>query len=426
MAYFALLLYTAILFIRPQEWVGFMKGWPILDFVVGFAILAWLGHLLRREWSVKDAPQNWLMLGLFVAVIMSHVRHTYMAATIESFQSFGKVVLIYFLMVSVLTTKKRIKGMIAVIVIGCLFMSLHGILQAHTGLGFGGAKPLIREDMVRVRAMGIFHDPNDLSLMLVSVMPFLVSVFLNRESAVPARALCGAALIPMLYCVYLTNSRGGWLALAVTAGVYAYMRLPYKKLGMALGVLALPAVVVLGPSRVETIGSQDGSIEGRVAAWGYGNYMLKQWPIFGAGKGRFTEFSDDGRVAHNSFVHCYAELGLFGYFFWIGLIMASLWDGYTLSKAEFEDEENQDLSRLGEAGVAGLIGFLAAAFFLSRTYIIPLYLLFALMAALRSVADKEEQKLPERLTRAKTKYVAAAELTSIPAFYVMVRILNLI
>ena len=430
MAYFALLIYTAIIFIRPQEWVSWMLGMPVLDFVVGFAVIAWLAHLLASDWKFKDAPQNLLVLGLFAAVLMSHVRHTYLAALQEEFKTFGKVVLIYFLIASTADSTRRIKGFILVMVLGSLFLATQGILQAHRGYGFGPAfrsQPLVIGDTVRVRAFGIFNDPNDLALMLVAVMPFLLTTALDRERSPFARVGSLAAVVPMVYCVYLTDSRGGWLAIAVMAMAFVFMHLRNKKIGILLAVLAVPIVFALGPSRVDTMGADDDSVSGRLAAWGYGNWMLKRWPIFGAGKGRFTEFSGDSKVAHNSFVHCWGELGLVGYFFWLGLVLASFKDCWALSRAgpEEDDPEGRTLSRLGRAGVASMAGYMSAAFFLSRTYQIPLFILFALFAAMHTVYEREDRELPGLSGTTHWKYLLGAEIISIPALWLTLRIMNM-
>jgi len=424
LAYLTLILYTIVIFVRPQEWVPFMLGLPILDFVVGFALLAWLAHILQREWRLKDAPQNWLMLGFFVAILMSHVRHTYLTALIESFQVFGKVVLVYFLYATLLNSVKRVKTIIAVMVLGCLFMSFHGILQAHTGAGFGGAPPIVDAGVTRVRALGFFNDPNDLALMLVCIVPFLVSTVFYKGSAAPARVASAASLVPILYCVYLTNSRGGWLALAATAAVYTFTHIRNKKVGVALVLAVIPLVVALGPSRMGAVSTSEKTAQVRLAFWGQGNRMLKQWPVFGAGKGRFTEFSEYSMVAHNSFVHCWAELGLFGYFFWLGLLFADLKDGWAYGKIESEEPEVQQIVRLGKASTASLTGFLAAAFFLSRTYVIPLYLILALFAALRNVYERQIGPLERGFSLSDYKYILGLELASIPAFYVLLRLLN--
>jgi hypothetical protein len=429
------------LFIRPQEWVPIVYGQPVLKWVIGAAVVTWLGSLMHSNWRLRDAPQNWLMLGLFFAVLMSHIAHTYLGGAIEAFLDFGKVVLLYFLIVSLVTSVKRAKGLLLAMVVGCLFMAAWGIWQAHSpdhyGFAVYGDNPsyyqaVIQQpdipggqpEIVRVRALGIFRDPNDLSLMLVAVLPFLFGTALSSAASTMVRVLSLAAAAPMLYCVYLTNSRGGWLALGVMLVAFLYTHIPSRKVGLALAGAACVAVLALGPSRMATISSEEGSARGRLIAWGEGNRMLKQWPLFGAGQGRFMEFSDSRRVAHNSFVHCWAELGLFGYFFWLGMVVATLKDAWALSKVQSEDQGAAELGRLGKAGFAGFIGFMAATLFLSRAYVVPPYILFALLAALRVLYEKNCGPLASSFMPRHWKYVLAAELMSIPALYLALRLIQ--
>jgi len=437
LAYLALLLYVAILFIRPQEWVVAIRGFPVLDCVVGVALVTWLGSAGKKESQLRKAPQTLFMGGLFLAALLSHVRHTYFAALIETGREFGKVVLIYFLVATLVTSAKKARTLILVMIIGCLFMSAHGIMQAQPPdyTGFGGqmarftsirlpAGEVVKNP--RVWAFGIFHDPNDLALMLVAILPFMFAAALDRTRGGGVRALSALATLPLLYCIYLTNSRGGWLGLGVMGMTYIYLRTPSKKMAVVLVVVALAAALALGPSRIATISAEEGSAHGRLIAWGHGNQMLKQWPIFGAGWFRFTEFSTDNRAAHNSFLQAWAELGLLGYFFWLGMVIASLKDGYALAHSPPVDgnEEARRLKHMGQASLASLVGFLAAAFFLSRTYTQPLYILFALVAALRCIYEREVGPLEHSFKLRDSKLVLAAELASIPAMYVFIRLMN--
>lgn len=432
MAYLVLLVYVAALFIRPQEWVAWMYGWRLMDVIVGAALLSYGAHLLTTDWRfLKKCPETWMMLGLYVGVLMSHVRHTYFAALIEDFQSFGKTVLIFLLVVSLVNTVKRAKGLILVMILGCLFMSAHAWLQWNRGYGFGGDfevfRPLTTQDIVRVRALGFFHDPNDLALMLVTVLPFLFSGAISRGRALPTRVLSLAACVPMIAVIFMTNSRGGWLALGAMSMAYVWLHLRHRKIATVLAILVFIALFFLGPSRLAMVSAG----EDRVALWGYGNWMLKRWPLFGAGFGRFTEFSERSMVAHNSFVHCYAELGLFGYFFWMGLVVSALKDGWALARAPQQSEAPSpdvlELARLGRASTAALVGFLSGAVFLSRSYVLPLFILTALVGTLRlAYGTVTEQDLPGRLTSENWRLVAACTLASIPALWIFIRIFNII
>lgn len=426
MAYFFLLVYVLVLMIRPQEWIPFLQGqilgFGILDFVVAAILVTWVASIRGRKVTWKEPPQNLLMLGLFFAALMSHVRHTFLAAFIQTFVDFGKIVLLYFFIVTLVNTQKRIKGFIACVVIGTLFMAGHGILQAHWGYGFGAQLPRTIHGITRIRAFGFFNDPNDLALILVAMMPFLMTTVVSRFQNIGKRALSALALIPVLYAVYLTNSRGGWLSLGAMGVAFLYLNFS-KKLAVVLAVIMFAALVARGPSRMATLSEDFGaSSRERLVAWGYGNYMLKSNPIFGVGKGRFTEFSDERHVAHNSFVHTYAELGLFGYFFWLGLVFSCMKDTYVLSRLESQDRDALEIRGLARATLAGLVGFMAASFFLSRQYVLALYLFFGIAAALRVLGNQHAGKITSSFSfRRDTRKLVIAELASIPALWLFIR-----
>lgn len=422
MAFALLLLYTLILFIRPMEWMPGLMGVPILDYVGGVALFFWfMEAVTERTSKLSEAPQSWLMLGFFLAMLMSHLRHAFLAAFFSTFESFLKILLVYLMIATLLTSVRRIKLFIATMVVGCLSMTLHGVLQAHTGAGFGGAPPMIYQGDIRVLAFGFFNDPNDLALMLVVILPFLITWTFGRHASALVRALSLGAIVPIFYCIYLTNSRGGWLALGVMLVTYLFLHLP-KKFGLVLAAVSVALLIGLGPSRIATVSSDEASARTRLVAWTGGNTMLKQWPIFGAGVDRFDEFSPDGRVAHNSFVECWGETGLFGYFFWLGLIISCLKDAHAMRKAARKNPEAGVYGRFGADFTAALVGFMAAAFFLSRTYVYVLYMLFGLLAAMRATYQKNLGPLEGGFIRHDTRYVLLLELLSIPAMYVVIRI----
>jgi putative inorganic carbon (HCO3(-)) transporter len=113
--------------------------------------------------------------------------------------------------------------------------------------------------------------------------------------------------------------------------------------------------------------------------------MLKGSPVWGVGQGLFTDHH--GLVAHNSFVHCFAETGLVGYSLWLSMIALTL---YGLHRLEVADPREGDdgLRRLAHAARLALTAFLVAAFFLSRTYGAMLFLLLGLGTAVCAVAQR--------------------------------------
>ncbi len=435
-AFALLLVYVSLLFLRPQEWFRPLYGarvvLPVAVLTIGMTLLAFAQ---RRESRLITVPQDWLMLGLFGAILMSHVAHTYFAAFVSHFQDFGRIVLLYFLIVLLVTRLNRLKAIVFILILGALVMSWHGILQAHRGYGFGGLEPRHAD---RVIWVGFFDDPNDLALMLVAILPFLFSKVIARRALLPTRALSAAACVPIIYTVYLTNSRGGWLAFGVMVGIFIIMHLKQRKIALIMAGLAFWAFLAVGPDRLGI--SDDASARQRVALWGQGNRMLKQWPLFGAGMGRFTEYSIYSLVAHNTFIQCWAELGMVGYFAWLSLLLAVTKDSYLLGVLDRKkrrdrfarepeprgppDPHRQELARFGRAMVTSLAGFIAASFFLSRTYIIPLYVLYGLGAAGRHIYEQRHGALPGAFSRKDLKWFALITVASVPAMWLTIRALN--
>jgi O-antigen ligase len=424
------ILYILMLFIRPMEWVEGLKGFEfvgfgLMDFIAVVGILTTAAELGKGEWKAKSAPQNMLMLGLFFACLMSHVRHGYREMFIDTFVKFGKILILYYFVSINVNTLKRLKILIGVLLASCAFFAIHGIMQWHSAsqTGFGGLPIMYIAyyNQYRVLYYGFFQDPNDFALIFITFIPFVLSSIIRRGSAAPKRVYSLILCAAMLYVVYRTNSRGGWLALAVTFIAFFGTIMKKKKLGLFIGGMTILGLLMVAPSRMGTVSTEEGSARGRLVAWADGNRMLKPNPIFGVGFDRFTEYSERGKVAHNSYVHAYAEIGLFGYFFWLALLLASLKDAYVLGNVKTDNPEHAEIARLALICVSVLIGYMASSFFLSRSFVPPLYVLLAMMAAIRTIHDRDYEPVPKAFRKTDLRRVLILELSSIPALYIFLR-----
>lgn len=98
--------------------------------------------------------------------------------------------------------------------------------------------------------LGYLH-PNAAATFLESILPLAVAVAISRRIRLPLRLTAGFAAFVMLYAVFLTYSRGSWVALAVVAGIafalWVFARLP-AWVGIAAVVLLIvvPIVAVIG------------------------------------------------------------------------------------------------------------------------------------------------------------------------------------
>lgn len=394
MSFIALLLYISAIYIRPQEWVPAVYGWPIINILAGITafFLAW-DISQRQEAHIKE-PQTMLLIAFLVCVMFSHLFHIkpYFGGALDSFLKFGTNVVMFLLFVNVLNSDKKIKISIWLIIILTVILAIQGIYQFKNGLGWAG-QPLVQVEEGkaggRITWVGIFNDPNDLALAFVVAIGFLLAFIFSKS-----KLLVRIASIPLmgvlLYALYFTNSRGGYIALIATVTYYFLRKMKRKWLALLIGAIMAISILAVSPSRMSDVSVEEESAANRIDAWYEGFQMLKGAPVFGVGYKMFTDYHP--LTAHNSYVLVAAEEGLVGFFVWIALIYACFKGLFILSRHSISNVQQSTTYVYGLE--SGLVGFLSASYFLSRSYIEPFYMMLALASAFAfTMLKKEDYKI---------------------------------
>jgi len=268
----------------------------------------------------------------------------------------------------------------------------------------------------RVRAFGMLNDPNDFGQFLVVGLA-LMGIGWKKAQPIANLLVFAPVGAVMVYAIYLTGSRGAAFGLAALVFVAISTRFGAMQSGVLAGVLLLLMLAAqFGGGREITVR------EGRLTAWGSGISMFKHNPVFGVGYQHFNDFSD--LTAHNSFVLCFAELGAFGYFFWLGLILISIICLQRLAKVEIKTPDDAKFMRLVTPMRAALIGFLVTGWFLSRTYNPTLFVLVALLGALVQIRKQQDPELiltPRRWI----PMTLAGQLATLVLLYAAIRLRSL-
>lgn len=412
--FYYVLIYVALVYLRPQEYVEDLKTIPVLPIVLGLSFVYWLFAAKKNF----EAPQHRLLPIFLVAMMMSLVANDWMGGALKVLTEFAPTLLLFYLIGTTTDTLGKLRLFTLVLVMMSLVLALHGIDQMETGVGWTGAKVV---EGNRITYLGIFNDPNDLALALIMSIPMLGYHFRYwRNGLIRAGLLVTLALI--LYGVYLTNSRGGIVALLFLAGLYSLQRFGVFRTAM-FSFLALP-VLVFAPSRFGALDAGESSAAGRVDAWYEGVQMFLHQPWFGVGKGNFIEHHH--LTAHNSFVLVFAETGLFGYFFWLTFVGVSAYMLYRLQKLPPPSDNAEgwaEQQRLARMLLFSLLGFLAGAFFLSRSYSMLLYILCALAVAHYQIVRQLWPSVPTVTATAMLPAFFVLEILSIVFMYILVKIL---
>jgi O-antigen ligase len=325
---------------------------------------------------------------LWLALVLSQVTNLSLYFTRQTFVMFSKVVIVYFLIVFTTTNVKRLR-ILAWVLVGCAtFLAGQSIYQYYSGVGLGGAEMLERGEVMQTRGVGIFADPNDLCLNIVSFLSFVLPAF--HKNFMSFTWLTSVPFIAaMATGIVYTRSRGGILGFAAVLWFYFHRRVG---LFLSVGALMLLFSLLLTVPRMESLKSpSDASTRSRLTHWSHGLSLFKQHPIFGVGRGLFTR--DHGATAHNSFVLVLAEAGIVGAFFWVGMFFQSFRTLFRLRKLP---NAPPWLPSLLNCLQGSLIGWLVSGYFLSQTYKFSAYILMAtLVATLHSLAAEGiEVELP--------------------------------
>ncbi len=387
MLYVVTMIYLGLIYVRPTELI---EGWAEVPVVtaasaVAAPLLGWA--LLEGRGRLLQLPQDCLLWALWAAITLSGLVAGLFGGAYAALTAFAQVIFQYVLIRTAVRTTGQLRGAIFCLTAFMLLHAVSGILQVRTGVGFGGVEPMLYAgETIRIRSVGIFNDPNDLALSMVSVIPFMIVTVVNPASGWMARGLALITLAPMLYAYYFTNSRGGIVGLATCMAVIGWRRYG-SKIGPFLIVASLAGIVALGPSRLAEMDTEEDSAQGRIQAWGEGLNMLQSRPLVGIGYGRFTEYNE--LVAHNSFVQILAELGLIGGVAFNGMVF---WYFMAIRRLRTLPKVDRPPFRAWQTGFLAMgAAFFVSACFLSRQYNPVLYTVIALGACYVSIViDGEE------------------------------------
>ncbi len=407
--------YLAFLYIRPQDFVPALQGMPIMLLLGGGTAALVVLHRAVRQRSLVFArvPQHAFVLWFYAAIVVSQIARMRLRGAFEASLEFVPTVVMYFLIVELVTTPRRIKFVFILLVHLTLALAVQGLFMHFTGAGFGGTTAY----RGRIQAVGIFSDPNDLALIINTVLPLAVLWLLQSRSLL-IKLYALVVIVVFVYAIFLTASRGGLLCLGLMA-ILVGMKKFGKFVGVAAGLAIMAALVVLGP-RMNTISTEEASSYGRLEAWVLGMSLLKGSPLFGVGFGNFMEYHF--RTAHNSFVLCSAELGLFGLYPWLMLVFISIKNTRFVEKELLANGE-RNFAMYAYAAELALILFIAGALLLSRTYHPSLFVLFGLCAAITRVFVARSDQRYVLLEKRDLVLGLILTIASVVGFYMLLRVL---
>jgi putative inorganic carbon (hco3(-)) transporter len=383
------LIFVTFVFIKPFEIIvpDMAQFNPMIYFAI-FTLIASVPHAINGKQRVITSLHVACFTGLIVAIALSWLSKGWMGGAVQSLLRSAPALVLFVLTLILLTSRQRLYALLITVSFLVTLISAITILDYHYAL-FNGLFVLRQTGLAqdyrdflstdtsgmfsdnslrRLRWVGELSDPNDLGQVLVMSLP-LTLLYWRSNSHFRNLILVITPALTLLYGIWLTQSRGAFVSVAVLLFV-AIFRLYGRGFALFFSPIVVIALALAGGTGGREFSSTEASASGRLEAWSAGIDMLKSNVFSGVGYGAFLDHHV--LTAHNSFVLVFAELGLFGYFFWFGLISLS---AIELSKGYHARDSTAPPPRELICIFFAFLGYFVCAWFLSRSYSNSFFLL---------------------------------------------------
>jgi len=430
------LLVNLLLFVRPVELLPVLEGLDIYLYLIVACLLVSLPNFARHaeRHSPWRQPSTLCVLGMVPAVVLSHLARFDLWSAHVGGWNFLKTATYYLLLIVVVNTVSRLRTLLFCTALFTTLSAAVGILHYYGQIEVPALSVLEerRIDEItgevtaipRLRATGIFNDPNDLA-MIATVSVVICAYGLFDRTLGVFRIVWLAPLATLVWTVVLTQSRGGLLAFCAAGATFLLVRLGASMaliLGLALAALA---GALFGGRQTEVwVAMSGGTGATRVQLWSEGLQLLKSSPLVGIGFGKYAESA--GQVAHNSFLHCLAELGLLGGTLFLGahwFAFAALWRFVMGPSARLGRRlAPTRLSTLAAPILAMLAGSGVSQLALSRAYVVSTYSVLGAAGAYALLLSHTVPGCAFELNGRRLAGLALLAIAFLASVYVLVRL----
>jgi putative inorganic carbon (hco3(-)) transporter len=391
-SYAGLFLFTIVLYFRPYELFSSLSSLTSMAFWVAVpTLLVFLLSQLALEGNLTARPREVnLALLLVLAALISMPLALNRAEAWETFnREFIKAILMFIVIVNVVRTERRLKGMLYLaLAVSCL-VSINALNDYRSGrFAFEGYR-------ITGSIGGMLGNPNDMALHLVTILPIAVALVLSTRNYL-TKVLYIFCAVLMVVAIVVTYSRGGFIGLVCVAGVLAWKFGRRNRLAvLLLAIVSIGLFISLAPgnyiTRIASI--FDSSLDPNGSSTARGELFKRSVvvalanPLLGIGMGNFHIVSIREAVTHNAYTQVAAEMGIVASVIYTMFIAAPF---KRLSQIIRETSSKGRASRFYYLAIGlqvSLIGYLVGSFFASVAYLFYVYYLVGYAVCLRRIYE---------------------------------------
>jgi len=394
-SYLGLYIFSVLVLFRPYELLPQLSFLSATAFYFAAATLliyvptqlATEGNLTVMSTEVKAI----LAMTLLALVTMPVAKHPPTAW--ETFNdTFIKAVLMFIVMVNVLRTRRRLMGL--------MWLSLLvAVVLSYQALDLFMKGELLAEGYrAGAEIGGMFGNPNDLALHLVTMIPLAVCLGIATQSRL-LRLVYFSMAVLFTAANFVTYSRGGFLGLIAAAVLLAWKlgrknRLQVMAVSGVVGLL----VILLAPGNyglrilsifipgLDPVGSSDQRRELLERS-----ILVSLRNPWGIGIGNFPIVGVRNLVTHNSYTQVSSEIGLLGLLAYLIFIISPFRKLGAIERTEFAKDDHDWFYYLAIGLQASILAYMVSSFFVSVAYNWFIYYLIAYAVAFRRIYQIERE-----------------------------------
>jgi O-antigen ligase len=383
--------------VRPYELIPALSSYKSMAMMVGGVMIALYGvtQLLQEGTLTARVREIQLVLLLAAAGLAAVPLAIYPDEAWATWCTpFARAVAVFIIIVNVVRDMRRLERLLWLALAVSVYLSFGAVSDYLMG------RTAVEEYRVEGRIGGMFENPNELALHLVTMIPIAVGFFLAAPRPL-GRFLYGAAAVVMVAGTTVTYSRGGFLGLVALGVVLAYRLGRWSKATVSVvAVLGLAAMLLFAPAGY---GNRMGQILSPGAdPTGSASLRLAQLiqsvrttlinPLFGIGMGNFHAVAVREQGTHNSYTQVSSEMGLPALYVYCLFLLAPLGGLREIERRTGPAQPNRFYS-LAVGLQASLISFMICSFFAHVAYHWYLYYLMGYAVCLRRIYQSERGKV---------------------------------
>jgi O-antigen ligase len=209
------------------------------------------------------------------------------------------------------------------------------------------------------------------------------------------------------------------LALAAGLGVFLAARFGWRT-ALLLGVVLLPAGALFMAGRMTAISTGEGAAQERIQIWSEGMMLMREAPLFGVGKDKFAE--SISHVAHNSYLQCFVELGVFGGMFFLGAFYLAVSQMFRMADRRKHTFLDPEMARLHPYLFGVVASYAVGMASLTLCYNLPTYTVLALATVFARTAPMTPPLSATRFDLHLLGRLLAVAVVGFGVLYVFVRL----